>query len=184
MWITFDGHFTKELARARGECREMVLLIATLAACEDKVALKHRLRLFSSCVDSSLHWCGGSWILTRSQRTHLRALQGNMLHRMVYVPELMENAGSHMMRWGRLQRKLPHGNEILFASYFSESGHVARKAVIDLTRETSRLFAHQKLGVASELEQKRWGLNVTVDFSGPGGEWHRTVGLGLASSRK
>ena len=37
--------------------------------CDDEVALKHRLRLFSSCVFASL-FCTGSWVLTLSQNTH------------------------------------------------------------------------------------------------------------------
>ena len=31
--------------------------------CDNKVALRHRLRLLSSCVTSSLYWCSGSWVL-------------------------------------------------------------------------------------------------------------------------
>ena len=45
------------------------------------VALRNRLRLLSSCVASSMYWCSGSWILTQSQCTHLRAIQGHRWNR-------------------------------------------------------------------------------------------------------
>ena len=65
--------------------------------------LKHRLRLLSSCVASSMYWCSGSWILTQSQCTHLRAIQDTMLRRMIYVPRrTTETAEAHMIRWSRL----------------------------------------------------------------------------------
>ena len=84
-WITFDGHFVKELAEReviawRSFCAILKLL------CDNKVALRHRLRLLSSCVASSWYWCSGSWILTQLQCTHLRAVQDKMLGRMIYVP--------------------------------------------------------------------------------------------------
>ena len=42
--------------------------------CDNKVALRHRLRFLSSCVASSMYWCSGSWILTQSP---LYSLVGN-----------------------------------------------------------------------------------------------------------
>ena len=67
-----------------------------LLLCNDRVALRHRLRLFSSCVVSFLYWCAGSWILTRSQCTHCWAPQDKMLRIMIHVPRRpMEHDDSH-----------------------------------------------------------------------------------------
>ena len=69
VWITFDGHFTKELAE-----REVSALRRFYAhhhlLCDNNVALKYRLRLLTSRVVSSTYWCAGSWILTRTQCAH------------------------------------------------------------------------------------------------------------------
>ena len=55
-WITFDGHFVKEIAE-----REVIAWRSfhaiRLLLCDNKVALRHRLRLLSSCVASSMYWC-------------------------------------------------------------------------------------------------------------------------------
>ena len=80
--ITFDGHFKKEPAERDVSAWRLFYSLRHLL-CDDRVALKHRLRLFSSCVVSSLYWCAGSWMLTRSQCTHLRALHNKMLRRMI-----------------------------------------------------------------------------------------------------
>ena len=69
-WITFDGHFMKEIAEREVIAWRSFHAIRHLL-CENKVALKHRLRLLSSCVASSMYWCSGSWILTLSRSTHL-----------------------------------------------------------------------------------------------------------------
>ena len=62
-WITFDGHFVKEISE-----REIVAWRSFYAIrhllCDNKVSLRHRLRLLSSCVASSMYLCSGSWILT------------------------------------------------------------------------------------------------------------------------
>ena len=62
VWITFDDHFVKELAE-----REVIAWRSFYAVrkllCDNKVALRHRLRLLSSCGTSSLYWRSGSWIL-------------------------------------------------------------------------------------------------------------------------
>ena len=79
--ITFDGHFVKELAE-RGVIAWRSFY-AMRKLWDNKVALRHRLRLLSSCFTSSLCWCSGSWILNQSQRTHLRAIQDKMLRRMI-----------------------------------------------------------------------------------------------------
>ena len=69
-WITFDGHFMKEIAE-----REVIAWRSFHATrhllCDNIMALKRRLRLLSSCVASSMYWCSGSWILTLSRSTHL-----------------------------------------------------------------------------------------------------------------
>ena len=97
--ITFDGHFVKELAEREVTARKSFCAIRKLL-CDNKVALRHRLRLLSWCVTSSLSWCSGSWILTQSQCTHLRAIQDKMLRRKIYVPT--ETPEEHMTRWSNL----------------------------------------------------------------------------------
>ena len=64
-WITFDGHFVKELVEREVIAWRTVYAIRKLL-CDCKVALRHRLRLLSLCVTSSLYWCSCSWILTQS----------------------------------------------------------------------------------------------------------------------
>ena len=115
--------------------------------CVTKVALRHRLRLLSSCVTSSLYWCSDSWILTQSQHTHLRATQDKFLRRMTYVPRRStETPEAHMIRWSKLlhscrrKHKTLHGDEMYFASYFSWCGNAARLTKADPQRETSRIF--------------------------------------------
>ena len=102
------------------------------------MALKHRLRVLSSCVASSMYWCCGSLILTQSQCTHLWAIQHKILRRMIYVPRLpTETAEAPMIRWSRLlhncraKQKLLHGDGC---------GHVARVTNKDPKRATSRIF--------------------------------------------
>ena len=148
--ITFDGHFTKEIAeREVAAWRRFFALRHT--QCNNDIALKYRLRLLISCVLSSMYWCVGSWILTRTQCTHLRAVQDHMLRKMMYVPRsLEESAESHMTRWSRLLRncrtkyKIMHGDETYVAQYFSWCGHNARMAKRDPARETSKMFLEQK----------------------------------------
>ena len=121
LWITFDGHFTKKIAeREVAAWRRFFALRHML--CNNNIALKYRLRLLISCVLSSMYWCAGSWILTRTQCTHLRAVQDHMLRKMMYVPRSPEESTeSHMTRWSRLVRncgtkhKIMHGDETLFA---------------------------------------------------------------------
>ena len=72
VWITFDGHFTKELAEESARRRFYAL---RQLLCDNNVALKYRLRLLTSCVVSSMYWCAGSCTLTRTQCAHLRAVQ-------------------------------------------------------------------------------------------------------------
>ena len=62
-WITFDGHFVKEIAEREVIAWRSFYAIRNLL-CDNKVALRHRLRRLSSCVASSMYWCSGSWILT------------------------------------------------------------------------------------------------------------------------
>ena len=87
VWITFDGHFTKELAeREVATWRRFYVLRHLL--CDNNVALKYRLRLLTSCVVSSMYWCAGSWILTRTQCAHLRAVQDRMFEKDDLCPEM------------------------------------------------------------------------------------------------
>ena len=106
-----------------------------------------------------MYWCAGSWILTRTQCAHLRAVQDRMMRKMVHVPRLPdESAETHMTRRARLLRncrakhKLRYGDEIFFASYFSWCGHIARITTRDPKRETSNIFA-RKYDVASEHDE-------------------------------
>ena len=128
MWITFDGHLTKEIAeREVAAWRRFFALRHMLR--NNNIALKYRLRLLISCVLSSMYWCAGSWILTRTQCTHLRAVQDHMLRKMIYVPRSPEESTeSHMTRWSRLlrncrtMRKIMHGDETYFA--YCTAGHM------------------------------------------------------------
>ena len=110
-----------------------------------------------------MYWCAGSWILTRTQCAHLRAVQDRTLRKMLYVPRLpAESAETHMTRWARLLRnrraehKLPHGDETYFANYFSWCGHIARITTRDLKRETSNLLLHTHMEWLRSL-YKDWG---------------------------
>ena len=136
----------KELAEREVIARRSFCAIRKLL-CNNKVALRHRLRLLSSCVASSFYWCSGSWILTQSQCTNLRAIPDKMLRRMIFVPgSATETPGTHMIRWSKLlhncraKHKISHGDEMYFASYFSWCGHVARLTKVDPLCETSRIF--------------------------------------------
>ena len=149
VWITFDGHFTKELAERKVSAWRRFFTLRKVLG-DNSVALKYRLRLLTSCVLSSMYWCAGCWILTRTHCTHLRAVQDRMLRKMIYVPRRPEeSAESHMTRWARPLRncrakhKFPHGDETYFASYFSWCGHVARVTTRDPRRETSTLFVNK-----------------------------------------
>ena len=126
--------------------------------CDNNVALKYWPRLPTSCVASSMFWCAGSWILTRTQCAHLRAVQDRMLRKMIYVPRLPdESAETHMTRWARLLRncrakhKLQHGNEIYFACNFSWCGHIAR--ITRSEKGNKQFIFAQKYDVASEFEE-------------------------------
>ena len=104
VWITFDGHFTKEFAERQVSAWRRFYALRQLL-CDNSVALKYRLRLLTSSVVSSMYWCAGSWILTRTQCAHLRAVQDRMLKKMMYVPRLpVENEEKHMTRCRRLLR--------------------------------------------------------------------------------
>ena len=72
--ITFDGHFTKELTEREVSAWRRLYALRQLL-CDNNVALKYRLRLLTTCVVTSMYWYGGSWILTRTQCAHLRAVQ-------------------------------------------------------------------------------------------------------------
>ena len=126
--------------------------------CNNKVALKYRVRLLTSCVMSSMYWCAGSWILTRTQCTHVRAVQDRMLRKMIpRCPE--ESAESHMFRWSRLLRncrakhKLLHGDETYFAQYFSGCDQIARITTGDPGRETSRMYMNKNIAWLRDLQK-------------------------------
>ena len=143
VWISFDGPVMKELAEREVDAWRCFYSVRHLL-CDNRVALKHRLRLLSSCVVSSMYWCVGSLILTRS---HSAPTFGHckVPHRLIHVPRRPKKMQSHVCRWARLPRncrakhKLPQGDETYFASYFSWCGHVAWMAVTDPMRETSRV---------------------------------------------
>ena len=58
-WITFDGHFVKQLAEREVIAWRSFYAILKLL-CDNNVASRCRLRLLSSCVTSSLYWCSAS----------------------------------------------------------------------------------------------------------------------------
>ena len=160
LWITFDGHFTEELAEREVSAWRRFCALRQLL-CDNNVALKTDLRLLTSCVVSSMYLCAGSRILKRTQCAHPRAVQDRILKRMIYVPRLPdENAGTHMTRWARLLRtcrakhKLPHGDEVHFASFFSWCGHIARITMRDPKSETSKLFLHNSLKWLQNLKKE------------------------------
>ena len=129
--------------------------------CNNNVALKYRLRLLISCVLSPMYWRAGSWILTRTQCTHLRAVQDHMLRKMIYVPRSSEESTeSYMARWSRLLRncrskhKILHGDETCFAEYFSWCRHNARLATRDPARETSKMFLNENMTCLRNLKEE------------------------------
>ena len=129
--------------------------------CNKEVELKYRLTLLSSCVLSAMYWCSGRWILTRTQCTHLRAVQDRMLRKMIYVARSdEESAESHMTRWARLipncrcKHKLLHADETYFAQYFSWCGHVARISTRYPTRETSRMYMNKNIAWLHDLKKE------------------------------
>ena len=154
MWISFDCHFTKELAEREVSAWRRFYALRQLL-CDNNVALKYREGLLTSCVASSMYWCVGSGILTRTQCARLRAVQDRMLRRMIYVPRLPDDsAETPMTRWARLLRncrkkhKILHGDETYFASYFSWCGHIARITTRDPRRETITPFVKQNTNMA------------------------------------
>ena len=97
VWITFDGQFRKELAEREVSPWRMFYSLRRLL-CNDKGALKHRVRLFSSCVVS--YRCAGSWLDTHHSAPIVGRFKIKML---IYVPRTsMEKEDSRMMRWARL----------------------------------------------------------------------------------
>ena len=107
-WTTFDGHFVKELAEREVIAWRSFHAIRKLLR-DNKLALRHRLHLLSSCVTSSLYWCSFSWILTQ--------------RRMMYVPRYStETPEGHMIRWSKLlhncqgKHNMLHGDEMYCAS--------------------------------------------------------------------
>ena len=180
--ITFDGHFV--IAEREVIAWRSFYTIRTLH-CDNKVALRHRLRLLSSCVTSSLYWCSGSWILTQSRCTHLRATQDKMPRRMIHVPgRPTETFEAHLIRWSKLLHNcrakhiILHCGEMYFASYFSGCGHVSRLTKTDPQRETSHIFMLKNLERLRKLK-KELGSQGTDVGSGCGDgnrQWHR-IGL-------
>ena len=83
VWITFDGHFTKDLAEREVSAWRRFYALRQLQ-CDNNVALN------AGCACShhmSCHPCigvWGSWILTRTQCAHLRAVQDRMLGKDVF----------------------------------------------------------------------------------------------------
>ena len=103
VWTTFDGRFSKELAEREVSAWRRFYVLRHLLY-DFNVALNYRLRLLTSWV-VSMYWCAGSWILTRTQCAHLRAVQDRMPRKMIYVARLPEeSAETHMTRWPRLLR--------------------------------------------------------------------------------
>ena len=118
--------------------------------CDNQVALKHRLRLLSSCVASSMHWCSGSWIVTQSQCTHLWAIQDKMLRIMIRVPRRpTETAEAPMIRWSRLLHNCRAKHTLLHGCR-----HVARVTNMDPKRATSRIFTLKNMEWLRRLKKE------------------------------
>ena len=112
VWITFDSHVTKELAERDVSAWRRFYALRQLLR-DNKVALKHRLRLLTSFFVSSMHLCAGSWILTRTQCAHLCAVQDRVLRKMIHVPRLPdESAETHMTRWCKATAQLQGKTQI------------------------------------------------------------------------
>ena len=159
VWITFDGHFTKEIAEREVTAWRKFIAVQHML-CNNDEELKYRLRVLSSCVLSSMYRCSGSWILTRTQRTHLSAVQDRMLRKKIYVARgNEESAKSHMIRWSRLIRncrskhKFLHGDETYSAQYFSWCAHIARISTRDPARETSKMCMNKNIAWLHELKK-------------------------------
>ena len=174
VWINLDGHFTEEIADAAAWRRFFTL---RHMLCNNNVAL------ITDCDCLSHVFCR---LLTRTQCTHLRAVQDHMLRKMIYVPRCPEESSeSHMARWSRLLRhcrskhKILHGDETYFAQYFSWCGHIARLVTRDPARETSNMFL-KKHDVASQFEE---GVGHTMSWpaffgSGDGNKpWHNVLAI-------
>ena len=144
VWITFDDHFTEEVAEREASAWRRVYALRQLL-CDNNVALKCRLRLLKSCVVSLMYWCA------HAHNVHiLRAVQGRMMRKMRYVPRPPdESAETHMTRWAKLLRycrakhKLPHGDELYFASFFSQCGHIARITTRDPKKGNKQVILAQ-----------------------------------------
>ena len=92
--VECKDHVPKELAVRepaawRGFCASRQLL------CDNNVALKYRLRLLTSCVVPSMYWCAGSWILSSTQCTRLRAVQDRMQRKMITYQDAPRKALNH-----------------------------------------------------------------------------------------
>ena len=137
VWITFDGHFTKELAEREVSAWQRFYALRQLL-CDNNVALKYRLRVLTSCVVSPMRKFN---LHTHTMCTSARCT-GSHAEKMIYVRRLPdESAETHMTRWARLLRncrakhKLQHGDESFFASYFSWCGRIARITTRDPKRD-------------------------------------------------
>ena len=153
VWITFDGHFTKELAEREVSAWRRFYAHHHLL-CDNNVALK-------DCVCSRhvlCHRCTGA---LEAGSLHVHNARSVGPHVEICVPRLPdESAELHMTRWARLLRncrakhKFPHGDETYFASYFSWCGHIARIATRDPMRETNKLFQHKNIARLRSLKKE------------------------------
>ena len=104
-----------------------------------------------------MYWCARSWILTRTQCAHLRAVLDRMLRKMIYVPRPPDgSAETHMTRWARLLRNCrkntnPHMATKLISPASSRTDHDERS---EERWETSTLFLHKNVARLRNLKKE------------------------------
>ena len=82
-WITFDGHFVKEIAEREVYCMEVFLCDTTSFVCQQSGFETSFARSCHHALLLSMYWCSGSCMLTLSPCIHLRAIQDKMPRRMI-----------------------------------------------------------------------------------------------------
>ena len=119
-------------------------------------------------VSNSLFWCAGSWNLTKRQVSKLRGLQLDMLHKMVSLQRLPNEADDCFMTRlnSKIKRlKLHYGHEDWDQKYWTISfrwaGHVARMERYCKERITYQVFLH-----------KNWEWIIMIQDNNSGNQLH------------
>ena len=96
-WVRFDGHFMKALAEREVIAWRFFFFAIRHLLCDNKVALKHRLRLISSCVVSKCCW---------QLDAHSFPGAPGLLRRMIYVPRRPRKCGNTYDTMGQTAKKV------------------------------------------------------------------------------